>query len=108
MDYTYDSLGRRTQCTLGSYVQNYEYLPGAADNSTTTLVNRLDSSVGHDYTYTYDNLGNISSISEDGNIVAAYQYDSLSQLVREDDYLRGISTMMGRGRTSLCRITARL
>ena len=92
LDYTYDSLGRRTQRTLGSYVQNYEYLPGAADNSTTTLVNRLDSSVGHDYTYTYDNLGNISSISEDGNIVAAYQYDSLSQLVREDDYLRGIST----------------
>ena len=86
------SLGRRTQRTLGSYVQNYEYLAGAGAGSTTTLISKLESNVGHNYSYTYDNLGNISTISEDGNIIAAYQYDSLSQLVREDDYLRGIST----------------
>lgn len=87
LDYTYDSLGRRTQRTLGSYVQNYEYLPGAADNSTTMLVSKILTNVsGCNYEYTYDALGNITSVSQDGSVVAGYHYDALGRLTREDIY----------------------
>ena len=35
--------------------------------------------------YTYDAVGNIETISENGELKAKYYYDELSQLVREDN-----------------------
>ena len=35
--------------------------------------------------YTYDNAGNIATISENGVLKAAYTYDQFGQLVREDN-----------------------
>ena len=35
--------------------------------------------------YTYDNIGNIETISENGELKATYHYDELNQLIREDN-----------------------
>ncbi len=39
--------------------------------------------------YTYDNNGNISTITENGDTVARYTYDVLGRLVREDNKILG-------------------
>ena len=39
----------------------------------------------HKESYTYDAVGNIETISENGELKAKYYYDELSQLVREDN-----------------------
>ncbi|MEI3219766.1 MAG: hypothetical protein V8S08_09360 [Lachnoclostridium sp.] len=35
--------------------------------------------------YTYDELGNITKIHENGSLKATYTYDGLSRLIREDN-----------------------
>ncbi len=37
------------------------------------------------YGYTYDANGNITSISKNGSVINRYEYDSLNQLIREDN-----------------------
>ncbi len=93
MIYSYDRLGRRTTNRLETaarpYIQSFTYLDGAGENGATTLISHINSNgLGCNYDYTYDKLGNIMSISEDGVLVATYVYDSLNRLRREDDYLR--------------------
>ncbi len=80
--YAYDGLGRMTTRTLSvpnkSYT--YSYTPGGhGTNSTTTQVSSVTS--GTDTTgYTYDSVGNITEIKENGVTVASYAYDTLNQL----------------------------
>ena len=48
------------------------------------MVERIQN--GNDIlSYTYDNLGNIETISENGELKATYHYDELNQLIREDN-----------------------
>ena len=48
------------------------------------MVERLQN--GNDIlSYTYDNLGNIETISENGDLKVTYHYDELNQLIREDN-----------------------
>ena len=62
------------------FVTEYGYLEGATDNTTTTLVKTVKN--GNDtLEYTYDELGNITSVSKNGTVVEQYSYDALSQLV---------------------------
>ena len=86
--YTYDGLGRvskRTVNTGSAAVETtYSYLAGAhGANSTTPLVQSITQK-GVTLTYTYDNCGNIVSIS-DGNKTISYAYDLLGQLIRAND-----------------------
>ena len=86
--YTYDGLGRvskRTVNTGSAAVETtYSYLAGAhGANSTTPLVQSITQK-GVTLTYTYDNCGNIVSIS-DGDKTISYAYDLLGQLIRAND-----------------------
>lgn len=83
LSYTYDGLNRRAAKTIGTtipYRTEFTYLEGAADNKTTTMVKSVKN--GNDtLTYTYDVLGNITSVSKNGTLVESYTYDNLNQLM---------------------------
>ena len=88
--YTYDGLKRLTTRSLslngnGFLTKGYTYVPGAGTNSTTMLVGGLTNKKGNttlnSYTYTYDNVGNITAIG--GTTPATYTYDSHGQMLTE-------------------------
>ena len=90
--YTYDNLARISARTLNlptPFTTSCSYLAGDKAGSTTTMVGSVNNN-GNSLIYTYDNLGNIATVSEKtstGSVTqkAKYTYDELSQLVREDN-----------------------
>ena len=92
INYTYDGLGRLTNKSVilsaseesqPPLLNNqYTYIDVGTDK-TTTLVQSVQTAAGT-YTYTYDAVGNILSVS-DGTYTNSYVYDSLNQLVRENN-----------------------
>lgn len=92
INYTYDGLGRLTnksvilsaseESQLPRLNNQYTYIDVGTDK-TTTLVQSVQTAAGT-YTYTYDAVGNILSAS-DGTYTNSYVYDSLNQLVRENN-----------------------
>lgn len=69
----------------------YTYKPGSETNQTTSLVSQIQYKIGtsgseyYTLNYEYDNLGNITKITDgSGNTVARYVYDNLNQLVLEE------------------------
>ncbi len=86
VSYTYDPLGRLTNRKIGSFNNAYTY-EDVGEDKTTTLVKSVSTPAGT-YSYTYDNIGNILSIT-DGTYTASYEYDSLNQLVRANDERAG-------------------
>jgi len=83
LGYEYDELARlqrRLLYTTTPFSTEYTYLEGASANTTTTLVKTVKN--GNDtLEYTYDELGNITSVSKNGTIIEQYTYDALSQLI---------------------------
>lgn len=67
------------------YYSDYQYENGNTENTTTKLIKSLTQSYGTDeiinFDYTYDGVGNITEIKQDGEVVAIYVYDELNQLV---------------------------
>ena len=89
VNYTYDSLGRLTNKNVNSVLNNnYSYID-VNSTKTTTLLSSL-STVAGTYSYTYDELGNITSIN-DGTYTTSYEYDDLNQLVRVNDQKAGVT-----------------
>lgn len=86
VSYVYDGLGRLTTKNIGSFDTSYSY-ENVGEDKTTTLVKSVATPAGT-YTYTYDNIGNILSVS-DGSNTTSYEYDSLNQLVRVNDERAG-------------------
>lgn len=86
VSYVYDGLGRLTTKNIGSFDTGYSY-ENVGEDKTTTLVKSVATPAGT-YTYTYDNIGNILSVS-DGSKTTSYEYDSLNQLVRVNDERAG-------------------
>ncbi|MBE6618902.1 MAG: RHS repeat protein, partial [Ruminococcaceae bacterium] len=96
IDYSYDAFNRITSKKYSytydhetDYVNNvtYSYAPGVYDN-TTLFVSGYTSNVNGsktNYSYTYDNNGNIEHVYVNHNMVYRYKYDDLGQLVREDN-----------------------
>ena len=94
---TFDTLGRQTSRTLkngsGAQVDKevYSFLVGAGGaNASTSMVSSVgyygsDSTVDETYTYTYDNLGNIKTVSKNGTQIAAYTYNSFNMLTGYTD-----------------------
>lgn len=81
--YQYDSLGNPTRADLpnGTYTQ-YSYHP--TRNWLVSLVNKKsDGSVLSSYSYTYDNVGNRQSVTENGGSAVSYGYDDIYQLTSE-------------------------
>lgn len=88
--YTYDGLKRLTSRSLAlnssSFLtRNYTFVTGYGTNGTTMMVGGLTNMKGsttlNNYTYTYDNVGNITAIG--GSHPASYTYDSQGQLLTE-------------------------
>ena len=87
ISYTYDSLGRKSSRTLNAsgsrnVVTEYSYLQGTDSSKTTTLLDTVTQD-GVVTQYTYDATGNITQISEDGEVKRSYTYDALNQLTSE-------------------------
>ncbi len=98
VDYAYDPLGRLTDETFhvaaGYTIDNaYTYLDVNADR-TTTLVSTYSTKTGT-YSYTYDNVGNITQIvftpadTTQSAKTITYQYDNLNRLIRENNEIAG-------------------
>lgn len=88
VNYTYDSLGRLTNKVVGGNIPQplnttYTYVD-VDDTKTTTLLSEI-STEGFTHSYTYDELGNITSIDLNEDEFSSYEYDALNQLVRAND-----------------------
>lgn len=86
--YVYDGLGRISRRSVNAggtdVATTYGYLAGGhGAGSTTPLVETITQS-GATLTYTYDDAGNITSVS-DGAKTISYEYDLLGQLTRVND-----------------------
>ena len=95
--YTYDSIGRVNQTVTKQgdtsiLTKSYTFTePEDTFTSTQIATSRLQAT-GYDvtYTYTYDDNGNILSIS-DGTYTTSYAYDSANQLIRENNEKIGLT-----------------
>ena len=82
VEYTYDGFGRLEERVVKNgtteiYSIEPSYSAGTTANSTSTQVASYNG-----FTYTYDDNGNILSVS-DGTNTTSYQYDSQNQLIWE-------------------------
>ena len=83
---SYNAAGTRSSRVYGfatPYTVSFGYLAGANESKTTMLQSYKNGSDAA-YTYTYDNNGNVTAISQ-GAKSAAYTYDALNQLTRVND-----------------------
>ena len=83
-----DAIGRvssRTVTAAGhAFATAYGYAAGNnGSGNTTPLISSLTQS-GENFTYTYDDVGNIASVVQN-NKTTTYTYDALGQLIRVDD-----------------------
>ena len=64
---------------------SFAYVPANTGDSimTTPLVQSITQN-GQNFSYTYDNVGNISSVTRNG-LTTTYTYDLLGQLIRVND-----------------------
>ena len=81
--YLYDEFDRLEKKTGSNYSIQYTYKNGSTLVDTYNVAQRGGPQTT--YAYTYDNLGNITSISKNGTVISNYEYDKLGQLIREDD-----------------------
>ena len=93
----FDGLGRQSSRVLkngsGAQVDKevYSFLAGAGgNNASTSVISSVgyygaDSTVDETYTYTYDDIGNIKTVSKNGVQIAAYTYNSLNILTGYTD-----------------------
>lgn len=83
---SYNATGTRSSRVYGfatPYTVSFGYLAGA-NGSKTTMLQSYKNGSDAAYTYTYDNNGNVTAISQ-GAKSAAYTYDALNQLTRVND-----------------------
>ena len=67
--------------------ETYTYKTTTIDNvvSTSDLIATVQLADGTVFGYTYDSVGNITSVTENGVPKASYEYDTLGQLTRENN-----------------------
>ena len=89
--YNYDAFDRVSSKALSNaYSISYTYKTGVDSSKTTALISELrinneGSATDTYYNYTYDNVGNILTVSENGVQKQSYEYDALGQLTRENN-----------------------
>lgn len=94
-EYEYDVNGRRKAIkqTVGKteYTKRYGYSKTGdhATNRVNVVYNSKNGISDGKTTYTYDKLGNITSINENGKQHYKYEYDKLCRLISEKDLYNG-------------------
>ncbi|MFF2878151.1 DNRLRE domain-containing protein [Gottfriedia sp. NPDC057991] len=92
IDFNYDSLGRPQQKVMklatNEYTTAYTYKQGLSSGKTTYLVDSYTNGTNSPISYSYDKLGNIKTITENGKTIT-YSYNELSELLREDNNVAG-------------------
>ncbi|MDD2376320.1 MAG: RICIN domain-containing protein [Clostridia bacterium] len=88
--YNYDKLSRLQDKYLKSGTNSYKtsmtYVNDETNSlKTTTLLSSIKNGTEAEILYTYDDNGNIDTISKDFNLRQRYYYDGLNQLVRENN-----------------------
>ena len=84
---TYDEVGRLSNRALGlstTYNTALTYIAGNGSNKTTALVGTYKNGSDAQYVYTYDDNGNITSITQ-GSTSITYEYDAANRLTRENN-----------------------
>ncbi len=79
---TYDGMGRVTKKRLGlnsNYDTNLTYVPGA-NGSQTALLSTYTNGSDAAYEYSYDDNGNITSITR-GTVSVTYEYNGANELI---------------------------
>ncbi|MBO5065079.1 MAG: RHS repeat-associated core domain-containing protein, partial [Clostridia bacterium] len=88
-DYSYDSLNRLTMRSVGvddSIYTLYYYKDADYREGYTTTQVSSENIDGTIYAYTYDEMGNISTIKKNGVLYRSYEYDGLGQLTKENQH----------------------
>ena len=89
--YTYDRFQRVSNISfnyIGSFTSSIIYFFSEDETNTSTEVDAYRSTINGtstEYSYNYDSRGNITEVFVNGIIQYVYEYDNLSQLVREDN-----------------------
>ena len=87
ISYTFDTLCRVTRKTIHlkdkTYPVDYTFVPGRKAGITTLLLKEINNN-GKKLSFTYDAVGNIVTISENGVQKVKYTYNALSELTRVD------------------------
>ena len=95
--YTYDGAGRIKSSYYrdngGNTLLSESYGFAARADGKSSMIVENYSMGNKNYSYTYDNNGNILTVSLDNVQCAKYTYDSLNQLIRSDDAAAGKTTV---------------
>lgn len=85
INYEYDELGRIINKNINGKLNTiYDYYSNG--NKTSLIVKSI--SIDNDlYEYKYDNIYNITDIYLNGKIINHYEYDNLSELIKETDFV---------------------
>ena len=110
ISYTYDAFDRlhnKAHSVNNQFWCNYTYnYLTDADGKTTNLVSSYGfmepNYSGHMFYYTYDNLGNITSISDGTNALVSYEYDELGQLTRENNAVANYTMFYAMTMRAIC------
>ncbi len=83
----HDKLGRLSKLSTNGFSKQFEYLSLGDHTSNLVSVEKfsLGGINGENLKYKYDSKGNITEIRKNNELLARYEYDSLSRLVREDN-----------------------
>ncbi len=84
---SYDNLGRISSLSCGNFSKHFSYLKSGdhSSNLTSLLHFAHNGKTTDNLRYCYDKKGNISEIRQNNLLLARYQYDALSRIVREDN-----------------------
>jgi len=85
----YDRLSRVLNTELKrngqTYTTEYTYVDTETENKTTEKIESIKNGENEEISYTYDENGNIETITEGEEVTQRYYYDELNQLIREDN-----------------------
>lgn len=91
----YDKLKRISSIHTNNISKHFSYLK--SDDHSSYIISKityaLDNKTKDSLRYFYDINGNITEIRENNTLLARYQYDSLSRIIREDNKFFGLTTI---------------
>ena len=87
--YTYDAFDRLSNKSGSRHAIAYTYVAGTQRVATYNFSQADATNIT--YSYTYDALGNITSVKKNGTAISNYEYDKLGRLIREDDCTNSVS-----------------